>query len=209
PPEHGRAVERPRAASGSGSRRRGKSRRTLVSRGAPADPPGHDHPPAAPAGHPAVPKSLATYPAVSSPPARRETTGDSPMRRNRPPTLVTMWMLDVFCCALGCVTLLWLLKTREAGIISDEAANATTLLTETRGKLDESEKLAALRLANAEKLAATIDELNNRLALMRQERDKDAKHLALVEEDLSKSKEDLAVAMTRADTLDKTIKGLT
>src|SRR5262249_2169981 len=58
-------------------------------------------------------------------------------------------------------------------------------------------------------LAATIDELNNRLALMRQERDKDAKHLALVEEDLSKSKEDLAVAMTRADTLDKTIKGLT
>ncbi|HJZ94099.1 MAG TPA: VWA domain-containing protein, partial [Gemmataceae bacterium] len=131
------------------------------------------------------------------------------MRRNRPPTLVTMWMLDVFCCALGCVTLLWLLKTREAGIISDEAANATTLLTETRGKLDESEKLAALRLANAEKLAATIDELNNRLALMRQERDKDAKHLALVEEDLSKSKEDLAVAMTRADTLDKTIKGLT
>jgi predicted nucleic acid-binding Zn-ribbon protein len=115
----------------------------------------------------------------------------------------------VFCCALGCVTLLWLLKTREAGIISDEAANATTLLTETRGKLDESEKLAALRLANAEKLAAAIDELNKQLALMRQERDKDAKHLALVEEDLSKSKQDLAVAMTRAETLDKTMKGLT
>ena len=43
------------------------------------------------------------------------------MRRHRPPTLVSMWMLDVFCCALGCVTLLWLLKTREAGQISDEA----------------------------------------------------------------------------------------
>ena len=37
------------------------------------------------------------------------------MRRHQPPTLVSMWMLDVFCCALGCVTLLWLLKTREAG----------------------------------------------------------------------------------------------
>jgi len=131
------------------------------------------------------------------------------MRRNRPPTLVTMWMLDVFCCALGCVTLLWLLKTREAGIISDEAANATTLLTETRGKLDESEKLAALRLADAERLAAVIDALNKQLALMKQERDKDARNLALVAEDLSKTKQDLVVAVSRADTLDKNLKGMT
>ena len=35
--------------------------------------------------------------------------------RHKTPTLVSMWMLDVFCCALGCVTLLWLLNTRQAG----------------------------------------------------------------------------------------------
>jgi uncharacterized coiled-coil protein SlyX len=131
------------------------------------------------------------------------------MRRNRPPALVSMWMLDVFCCALGCVTLLWLLKTREAGQISDEASQASALVAETRGKLEDSEKESALRLANAQKLAADIDTLNKQLALMRQERDENARNLALVEEDLAKTKKDLVVAATLADTLEKTLKGLT
>jgi hypothetical protein len=157
------------------------------------------------------------------------------MRRHRPPTLVSMWMLDVFCCALGCVTLLWLLKTREAGEISDEASQATSLLVETRGKLDESEQRSALRLANAEKLAAELDALNKQLAivqqerdekatnlaLMVQERDKLAKNLALVEKDLvrakeslalveqeiDKTKKDLVAARTRADDLTKSLAG--
>src|SRR6185436_3039156 len=120
------------------------------------------------------------------------------MRRHRPPTLVSMWMLDVFCCALGCVTLLWLLKTREAGQISDEASQATALVAETRGKLEDSEKESALRLANAQKLAADNAAMNKQLALMRQERDENARNLALVEEDLSKTKKDLAVAATLA-----------
>jgi len=148
------------------------------------------------------------------------------MRRHRPPTLVSMWMLDVFCCALGCVTLLWLLKTREAGEISDEASQASSLLVETRGKLDESEKTSALRLANAEKLAAELDETRKRLALvqeqsdatanmlalMRQERDENAKNLALAEQELSKRKQDLAAVrkdllatQTRAEDLNKTV----
>lgn len=146
------------------------------------------------------------------------------MRRHRPPTLVSMWMLDVFCCALGCVTLLWLLKTREAGEISDEASQASTLLVETRGKLDESEKTSALRLANAEKLAAELDATQKRLALVqeesdktantlaltRQERDENAKNLALAAEELSKRKQDLAAmrkdllaTQSRADDLNK------
>jgi predicted nucleic acid-binding Zn-ribbon protein len=119
-----------------------------------------------------------------------------------------MWMLDVFCCALGCVTLLWLLKTREAGEISDEASQATSLLVETRGKLDESERIAALRLADAEKLAADMDSLNKRLALMKQERDENARHLALAEEELSKTRQDLVAARTRVQDLEKTMAGL-
>src|SRR4051812_4120231 len=130
------------------------------------------------------------------------------MRRLTPPSLVSMWMLDVFCCALGCVTLLWLLKTREAGEISDEASQATSLLLETRGKLDESERIAALRLANAEKLSADVDSLNRPLALMRQERDENARQLALAEEELSKTKQDLVAARTRVDDLEKTMAGV-
>jgi von Willebrand factor type A domain len=159
------------------------------------------------------------------------------MRRHRPPTLVSMWMLDVFCCALGCVTLLWLLKTREAGQISDEADQASALVTETRGQLDESQRISALRLANAEKLAADLDRLNqqlalvreerdrtaNNLAVMRQERDANARNLALVEKELARAKEalalaakvldknakDLAVVRTKADDLEKTLAGST
>jgi predicted nucleic acid-binding Zn-ribbon protein len=130
------------------------------------------------------------------------------MRRLQPPTLVSMWMLDVFCCALGCVTLLWLLKTREAGEISDEASQAASLVAETRGQLDEANRIAALRLANAEKLSADVDSLNKRLALMRQERDENAKHLALAEEELAKTKQDLVAARTRVDDLETMTAGL-
>ena len=158
------------------------------------------------------------------------------MRRHKPPTLVSMWMLDVFCCALGCVTLLWLLKTREAGEISDEANESNALLVETRGKLDDSEHRSSLRLANAEKLAAELDAVNKRLALVlekrdelatnlalmtkerdalatnlalvREESDKNAKNLALVEKELDKNKKDLVIARTKTDELDKTLVGL-
>ncbi|HEX3147601.1 MAG TPA: VWA domain-containing protein [Gemmataceae bacterium] len=158
------------------------------------------------------------------------------MRRHRPPTLVSMWMLDVFCCALGCVTLLWLLKTREAGQISDEALTATALVEETRGKLDESERLAALRLASADKLASDLeaikaqlavvrderDKLATNLALMREERDKNARNLALVEKELDTAKQalalttkildknakELATTRTKAEDLEKMLAGV-
>jgi hypothetical protein len=130
------------------------------------------------------------------------------MRRHQPPALVSMWMLDVFCCALGCVTLLWLLKTREAGEISDEASQAAALVTETKGKLDEMERIAATRLANAEKLAADVDALNRQLALMRQDRDENAKNLALAEQELSKTKEDLVAARREVTDLERTMAGL-
>ena len=158
------------------------------------------------------------------------------MRRHRPPTLVSMWMLDVFCCALGCVTLLWLLKTREAGIVSDEASSANTSLIQTQEELDESKKQSALRLANAEKLASELDATKSLLALARterdekaaalalvreerdktakelalvtDERDKNAKNLALIEQELTTAKKDLKLALAKADDLEKTLKGL-
>lgn len=144
------------------------------------------------------------------------------MRRHRPPTLVSMWMLDVFCCALGCVTLLWLLKTREAGQISDEAALAAANLVQTRNELEDTSRQSALRLANAEKLAAEIDALKKQLALvqderdataknlalMRQERDTTAKNLALAEAELAKIKQDLVAARTKIDDLNMTLTGL-
>lgn len=144
------------------------------------------------------------------------------MKRHRPPTLVSMWMLDVFCCALGCVTLLWLLKTREAGISSTKEMDANSSLLLVKQELTESQQQAALRLANAEKLAAELESVKKllalareerddnakNLALMTEERDKNAKNLALIEQELLTTKKDLALARTKADDLDKTIKGI-
>jgi hypothetical protein len=119
--------------------------------------------------------------------------------RHKQPTLVSMWMLDVFCCALGCVTLLFLLNSRMA---SDEAqANRTSLIDLQRLR----EKLAAtltdlesnrLKL-NAEesgrrklsaavsdlegvklRLTAEVEDLTTRLATTRTERDELARKLA-------------------------------
>ncbi len=127
------------------------------------------------------------------------------MRRHRPPTLVSMWMLDVFCCALGCVTLLWLLKTRDAGISSDEATSANSSLIQTQDELDKSKTESALRLANAEKLATDLEAIKKLLALARDERDENAKNLALVKEERDKTATNLALVKEESE---KTAKNL-
>ena len=123
--------------------------------------------------------------------------------RHKQPTLVSMWMLDVFCCALGCVTLLFLLNSRMA---SDQAnANRTALidlqtvretlaaslssLESTRLKLNSEEaarqklsasvsELAGLKL----KLTAEVEQLTNQLSTTRTERDELARKLSLAKD---------------------------
>jgi predicted nucleic acid-binding Zn-ribbon protein len=67
--------------------------------------------------------------------------------RHRIPTIFNLSMVDVLCCALGCVILLWLLNLREAKRQTDEAgkaeellAAAQTELTETRNDLTAARK---------------------------------------------------------------------
>src|SRR5437867_2196764 len=73
--------------------------------------------------------------------------------RHRVPTVFTLYMVDVLCCALGCVILLWFLKLHEAkrhvreAERQEKAARQTSdLLTSTRSELDETNRtLAGLR----------------------------------------------------------------
>ena len=133
--------------------------------------------------------------------------------RRAMPSLVSMWMLDVFCCALGCVTLLWLLKTREANQAIDEAGQSLTLLQETRTDLAaEKARVVDLR-SDAEKLRADYEQLGKMLATVREEldltgqrlavvqgeRDANAKTLALTDEELKSRKKDLAAARGELD----------
>src|SRR5438876_10569045 len=66
--------------------------------------------------------------------------------RHRVPMIFSLSMMDVFCCTLGCVILLWLINQREAMLRTRAAAESATHLTSTRAALDATNRdLAAAR----------------------------------------------------------------
>ncbi len=142
--------------------------------------------------------------------------------RHKTPTLVSMWMLDVFCCALGCVTLLWLLNTRQA---SDQAVAAKSVserlemtrldLTDTltrvkalnsdvetlAGRLrialdDQAQLTGQLGFAHAEAhaLSGQLDDANRALGTMRSDVEKTKTALAAAEAQADMRATDLAAA---------------
>ncbi len=126
--------------------------------------------------------------------------------RHKPPTLVSMWMLDVFCCALGCVTLLWLMNTREAGEQAKRAGSALELLhrTETDLKSRQAELIATRADFDQtkRKLNADVEDLRGKLLAMTDERDETAKQLSLTKGDLADAQSKLVTATTRSKELD-------
>ena len=71
------------------------------------------------------------------------TPGEPMQTRHRVPTVFTLYMVDVLCCALGCVIFLWFLKIHEAKIQErqaqlreQEAAHTRDDLLKTRSRLD-------------------------------------------------------------------------
>jgi predicted nucleic acid-binding Zn-ribbon protein len=110
--------------------------------------------------------------------------------RHKPPTLVSMWMLDVFCCALGCVTLLFLLNSRMASdavqanraalldlaATDNRLAAALSALESTRIKLNTEEEARLRLLDESLALAAQLgdarteqEETKRKLATARSE----------------------------------------
>ena len=83
-------------------------------------------------------------------------TCEADMRvRHKSPTLVSMWMLDVFCCALGCVTLLFLLNSKMA----TEEAKANKVALAKLADESEAKRAALAKLATESeaKKAALLD----------------------------------------------------
>jgi hypothetical protein len=103
-----------------------------------------------------------------------------------------MWMLDVFCCALGCVILLLLLKMREANFTAEESSNVRNDLLDAQNSLFESDMKNLI-------LGADISETQGKLALVQQERDELAKHLALVQKERDKTAKELALVRGERD----------
>ncbi len=125
--------------------------------------------------------------------------------RHKPPSLVSMWMLDVFCCALGCVTLLWLLSTREAKSQAARNADAVTLLARTEGDLKARQAELIATKADLDqtkrKLNADLEDLQARYLATAAERDANADRLSSAAADLATTKSDLLRATTKATEL--------
>jgi hypothetical protein len=76
--------------------------------------------------------------------------------RHRTPSIFSLSMVDVLCCALGCVILLWLLNLREAKQRSLEAGESNDHLTAARAAID---RLLAEQRSDRDRLARTEDDL--------------------------------------------------
>lgn len=126
--------------------------------------------------------------------------------RPKLPSLVSMWMLDVFCCALGCVTLLWLLNTREAGVQAQRAGSALELLATTEQELQSTRTELLATQADLERtrltLNADITDLRGQLAAMTTNRDDTAKKLAAARSESEDLSQKLSTASTRMQELD-------
>ena len=121
-------------------------------------------------------------------------------RRHKPPALVSMWMLDVFCCALGCVILLWILESVQSQERSTKIRNTLRALEASQGDLSANRYLLD---ATRKQFNAEIEDLRGQLAAMLAE--KDAKELALVKANAEKAdtKKALAIATVDLDELKK------
>lgn len=119
--------------------------------------------------------------------------------RPKPPALVSMWMLDVFCCALGCVILLWVLESLGSAEQGKRAKAATADLISTKAELlsarDDLDQTK--RQLNAE-----VEDLRGQLAAMLADLTDKEKQLLRANADLANTKKALTVSVANADTLE-------
>jgi hypothetical protein len=84
--------------------------------------------------------------------------------RHRIPMIFSLSMMDVFCCTLGCVILLWLINQREAMLRTRTAGEAIDQLKITRGSLADVER-------NRDELDQQRKDLQRQLAAARTDLD--------------------------------------
>jgi hypothetical protein len=99
--------------------------------------------------------------------------------RHRIPSIFNLSMVDVLCCALGCVILLWLLNLRQAKQYEEDAGEQSR----------QSAALLATAESDREAARRTIRELEGRVAAL--------------EDDLSESGKRAAAHLARAEELAK------
>jgi hypothetical protein len=133
--------------------------------------------------------------------------------RHRIPTIFNLSMVDVLCCALGCVILLWLLNLRAARQRAEEAGQTSSLLTQTRSQLADTESQLQSaereRAALSQELAAAtsrLSDLNKAILALRAEQTDTADRLAKKTKEQLDTTKELTAARQRIDALDMLVR---
>ena len=105
--------------------------------------------------------------------------------RHRIPSIFNLSMVDVLCCALGCVILLWLINFREAKRRAASAGEAQVALNETRSRLDAATEEAADLRRQATLATQQSEEARGQRDALVKERDRHAQDLVAARDRLA------------------------
>ena len=89
--------------------------------------------------------------------------------RHRIPTIFNLSMVDVLCCALGCVILLWLLNLREAKEETITAGKTWEQLKTTQTQLEETTGRLEATTSQRDRLQRDLQTDRTQLATLQQE----------------------------------------
>lgn len=125
--------------------------------------------------------------------------------RHRMPMIFTLSMMDVFCCTLGCVILLWLinqreamLKTRAATEAIDQLAVTRSSLTETTGQRDSLQSQLGTAQTDLTSVRKQVQSLQDSLAAARERADQLIQNLT-AQKELTADAEDRLAKKTLAE----------
>jgi predicted nucleic acid-binding Zn-ribbon protein len=121
--------------------------------------------------------------------------------RHRIPSIFNLSMVDVLCCALGCVILLWLLNLREAKQRAELADRASTELARTRTDLERTTGEAAATRTRLQSAEQDRDRVRDELAMTAANLDKQNEARRALEADLAAARK--RVAALQADLKEK------
>jgi hypothetical protein len=139
--------------------------------------------------------------------------------RHHIPSIFSLSMVDVLCCAMGCIILLWLLKAKEQEDSAEEQQRVNTaLLDEARAEKEEKEKVAALlKAANVDRAGVygVLRDLQGKMSTLEGEKAALEKRLAAQLEEARERERKLKASAARVaelagqlDDADKRMKGL-
>jgi hypothetical protein len=120
---------------------------------------------------------------------------------HRIPTIFNLSMVDVLCCALGCVILLWLLNLREAKERAATVGETSAHLRDAQIRLEETTSLLQSTRQERERLGRGLQSAQTRLAALDKELAGLKAQNSATEDRLAKlAKEQLALIREKAES---------